>query len=215
MFRGLIKTRRVYVSGLVTLALNQHRCRPDYTIRLVTSQAIATMLSDRCELCVHSIRFDRIVPFFRRWLFVLERETKMFDAKRSFPRSSLESSTQKRYIFRAFRVKNVWDWLNFIHEWARFQRRSIPTIPIRFRLLVLERLQDFSIIRVMEEKFNGLESCNGLLDCQSYSRYPVYNAIRRLFLFGQRGCFCASCVKETLHYMCIYGHGKYKRRGLI
>lgn len=86
----------------MTLALNQHRCRPDYTIRLVTSQAIAMMLSDRCELCVYSIRF---VPFFRRWLFILERETKMFDAKRNLPRSSLESSTQKsRYIFRAFRA---------------------------------------------------------------------------------------------------------------
>lgn len=198
----------------MTLALNQHRCRPDYTIRLVTSQAIAMMLSDRCELCVYSIRF---VPFFRRWLFILERETKMFDAKRNLPRSSLESSTQKpRYIFRAFRAckERVWDWLNFIHEWARFQRRSIPTIPIRFRLLALERLQDFSIIRVMEERFNGLESCNGLLDCQSYSRYHLFTMQSDDFSCLDNGGVSA-CVKETLHYMCIYGHGKYKRRGLI
>lgn len=70
----------------MTLALNQHRCRPDYTIRLVTGQAIA-ILSDRCELCEYSTRSIFLSPY----LTIIRRETKMFDAE----------SFEKVTIFRA------------------------------------------------------------------------------------------------------------------
>lgn len=100
----------------MTLALNQHRCRPDYTIRLVTGQAIA-ILSDRCELYEYSTRSI----FLSRLLTIIRRETKMFYAE-SFEKVTIFSHVRRTPIEFYLRIS---------------QRRSIPTIFICFHLLFI------------------------------------------------------------------------------
>lgn len=173
----------------MTLALNQHRCRPDYTIRLVTGQAIA-ILSDRCELYEYSTRSI----FLSRLLTIIRRETKMFYAE-SFEKVTIFSHVRRTPIEFYLRIS---------------QRRSIPTIFICFHLLFIGSctITKWFWSFVWWKKFRLMDWKIGL-NCQSYSLY-VYNAILMTFE-QQTGMFLRPRARRFFVTRAYTFQGKYKR----
>lgn len=168
----------------MTLALNQHRCRPDYTIRNKPSNRDAFK-----SLCVHSFRWNRST-FLSPSLSIIRRETKMFDA---------ESSKLKFFAKSVFNT----GWISFTNERA-FNELSIPTIC--FHLLIgscaITRFRSF--VEWKKFRFNGLENCNGL-NCQSYSRYTRLQCDLTTFIvWTTNGDVSAPPHAKALHYTCMY-----------
>lgn len=171
----------------MTLALNQHRCRPDYTIRLVTGQAIA-ILSDRCELYEYSTRFIFLSPY----LTIIRRETENVRCR----------IFRKSYNFS--RVRRI-----LVEFYLRIsQRRSIPTIFICFHLLFIGSCAIMRWSFVWWKKFRLMDWKIGL-NCQSYSLY-VYNAILMTFE-QQTGMFLRPRARRFFVTRAYTFQGKYKR----